>query len=149
MPHDGSMTLGAGPARASEQVAADADVDRIRVVLVDDTEEIRRLLRMALEMDGRFRIIDEAGDGESAVKLVGEKQPDAVILDLAMPVMDGLQAIPEIRREAPGAKILVLSGFDGRQMSSEAIARGAHAYVEKGGDINDVATKIISLCDDS
>lgn len=123
-----------------------ADKKAIRVVLVDDTVEIRRLLRMTLEMDGRFDVIDEAGDGASAVKLVGEKQPDAVVLDLAMPVMDGLQAIPAIREEAPAAKILVLSGFDGHQMSSEAISRGAHAYIEKGGDLRDLASTLISLC---
>jgi DNA-binding NarL/FixJ family response regulator len=119
----------------------------IRVVLVDDTVEIRQLLRMALELDGRFNVIDEAGDGASAIKLAGEKQPDAVVLDLAMPVMDGLQAIPEIRREAPAAKILVLSGFDTRQMSSEALSRGADAYVEKGGDLQDLASKLINLCE--
>lgn len=123
-----------------------AESGPIRVVLVDDTEEIRRLLRMTLEVDGRFRIIDEAADGVTAVRIASEKQPDAVILDLAMPVMDGLQAIPEIRKGAPDAKILVLSGFDARQMTYEAMARGAHGYVEKGGDLNDLATMLVSLC---
>ncbi|MDQ4094760.1 MAG: response regulator transcription factor [Actinomycetota bacterium] len=136
------MALGENGSLAAAHASDD---DPIRVVLVDDTEEIRRLLRIALELDGRFRVIDEAGDGASAVKLVGEKQPDAVVLDLAMPIMDGLQAIPEIRERAPGAKILVLSGFGARQMSNEAMSRGADAYVEKGGDLNDLATKIISL----
>ena len=118
----------------------------IRVVLVDDTEEIRRLLRTTLEIDGRFDVIDEAADGVAAVRIAGEKQPDAVILDLAMPVMDGLQAIPAIRKEAPATKILVLSGFDAAQMSREAMSRGAHGYVEKGGDLNDLATMLVSLC---
>lgn len=121
-------------------------MEPIRVVLVDDTVEIRRLLRTALEIDGRFRVVDEAGDGATAIKLAGEKQPDAVVLDLAMPIMDGLQAIPAIREEAPAAKILVLSGFDAQHMSNEAMSRGAHAYVEKGGDLDDLATKLISLC---
>ena len=118
----------------------------IRVVLVDDTVEIRRMLRMTLEVDGRFHVIDEAGDGEAAVRIANEKQPDAIVLDLAMPVMDGLQAIPEIRKGAPNAKILVLSGFDAHQMSSEALSRGAHGYVEKGGDLSDLATTLVSLC---
>ena len=118
----------------------------IRVVLVDDTEEIRRLLRTTLEIDGRFDVIDEAADGVAAVRIAGEKQPDAVILDLAMPVMDGLQAIPAIRKEAPATKILVLSGFDAAQMSREAMSRGAHGYVEKGGDLNDLATMLVSPC---
>ena len=119
---------------------------RFRVVLADDTVEIRRLLRMTLEFDGRFSVIDEAGDGVAAVKVASEQQPDAVVLDLAMPVMDGLQAIPQIRREAPQTKILVLSGFDAGQMSSEAMSRGADAYIEKGGDLAMLAAKLHDLC---
>lgn len=119
---------------------------RIRVVLVDDTIEIRQLLRMRLEFDGRFNVVDEAGDGVAAVKAASDKQPDAVVLDLAMPVMDGLQAIPQIRREAPDAKILVLSGFDADQMSNEAMNRGAHAYIEKGGDLEELPGKLVALC---
>lgn len=126
--------------------ATETSNDRIRVVLVDDTVEIRRLLRMTLEFDGRFNVVDEAGDGEAAIKATSEKQPDAVILDLAMPVMDGLQAIPQILEEAPRTKILVLSGFDSESMSSEAMTRGAHAYVEKGGDLEELATKLLDLC---
>ena len=101
---------------------------------------------MTLEIDGRFEVIDEAGDGAAAVRIASEKQPDAVVLDLAMPVMDGLQAIPEILREAPHTKILVLSGFDARQISAEALQRGAHDYIEKGGDLDDLAEKLMSLC---
>ena len=123
-----------------------AENGRIRVVLVDDTIEIRKLLRMKLEFDGRFKVVDEAGDGVAAVKAASEKQPDAIVLDLAMPVMDGLQAIPQIRREAPDAKILVLSGFEAEQMSNEALNRGAHAYIEKGGDLEELPGKLIALC---
>jgi DNA-binding NarL/FixJ family response regulator len=119
---------------------------RCRVLLADDTPEIRQLLRMSLEMDGRFEIVGEAEDGAAAVELTHAETPDAVILDLAMPVMDGLQAIPEILRTAPAAKILVLSGFEARQMSKEAIARGAHAYIEKGKNMKEVATLLADLC---
>ena len=115
-------------------------------MLVDDTVEIRRMLRMTLEIDGRFKVVDEAGDGEAAVRIASEKQPDAVVLDLAMPVMDGLQAIPKILENAPDAKILVLSGFDAKQMSNEALSRGAHDYVEKGADLSDLAGRLVSLC---
>ncbi|MFN2526711.1 MAG: response regulator transcription factor [Actinomycetota bacterium] len=119
---------------------------QIRVVLADDTVEIRKLLRLTLEIDGRFLILDEAGDGEAAVSIAASKMPDAIVLDLAMPVKDGLQAIPEIRRRSPGTKILVLSGFDADQMSQEALQRGAHAYIEKGGDLDDLAEALVDLC---
>jgi DNA-binding NarL/FixJ family response regulator len=121
-------------------------VRRHRVLLADDTPEIRQLLRLSLELDGRFEIVGEAEDGASAVELTHAEVPDAVVLDLAMPVMDGLQAIPEIRRNAPDAKILVLSGFEARQMSKEALARGAHAYIEKGDNMKEVASLLADLC---
>jgi DNA-binding NarL/FixJ family response regulator len=119
---------------------------RCRVLLVDDTPEIRELLRLALEMDGRFEFVGEAGDGRTAVSLTQSEKPHTVILDLAMPVMDGLQAIPEIRKEAPEAKILVLSGFEARQMSKEAMARGADAYVEKGKNLTELMARLAELC---
>jgi DNA-binding NarL/FixJ family response regulator len=122
---------------------------RCRVLLVDDTPEIRELLRITLELDGRFEIVGEAGDGAAAIDLTDSHGPDAVILDLAMPVMDGLQAIPEIRRHCPETKILVLSGFDAKQMSDEAVSRGAHAYVEKGGNITELAGLLADLCGES
>jgi DNA-binding NarL/FixJ family response regulator len=120
---------------------------RCRVLLVDDTPEIRELLRITLEIDGRFEIVGEAEDGAAAIDLTESEVPDAVVLDLAMPVMDGLQAIPEIRKHCPNTKILVLSGFDARQMSKEAISRGAHAYVEKGQNITELATMLVELCE--
>ena len=113
--------------------------------MVDDTAEIRRLLRMTLEFDGRFFVVEEAGDGAAAVRMAGEHHPDAVILDLAMPVMDGLQAIPKIKERSPETKILVLSGFDSRQMSGEALARGADAYIEKGEDLDKLTATLVQL----
>ena len=78
--------------------------------------------------------------------IAAARMPDAIVLDLAMPVKDGLQAIPEIRERSPETKILVLSGFDADQMSEEALSRGAHAYIEKGGDLDDLSEAIVSLC---
>jgi len=105
---------------------------RVRVVLADDTAEIRMLVRLGLELDGRFDVVAEAADGEAAVRACGEHQPDVAVLDLAMPVMDGLQAIPLVRRAAPGARIVVLSAFSSNQMAAEAKQAGADAYIEKG-----------------
>src|SRR5688572_2900600 len=99
----------------------------IRVVLADDTEEIRHLLRLALSTDDRFQVVGEASDGAQAVEVVSDLRPDAVVIDLAMPVMDGLQAIPEIKRQAAETKIVVFSAFEAAQMSGEAMSRGADA----------------------
>ena len=105
---------------------------KLRVLLADDTPEYRQLLKLVLEQDGRFEIVGEAADGEQAVALATAECPDAVVLDLAMPVMDGLEAIPRIRSVAPEAAIVVLSGFARGQLDGRAIALGASAYVEKG-----------------
>jgi DNA-binding NarL/FixJ family response regulator len=77
-------------------------------------------------------------------------QPDVVLLDLAMPVMDGLQAIPEIRRIAPRSKIVVLTGFDENKVAEEATERGASAFLAKGvgpGEITDTIRRVCALPD--
>lgn len=117
-----------------------------RVLLADDTPEIRLLLRMALELEGGFEVVAEAADGAQALHLADDHHPDAVILDLAMPVMDGLEAIPAIRRAAPDTKILVLSGFTSDQMEKEALSVGADAYLEKGVPPHDIVALLQKLC---
>ena len=116
------------------------------VVLADDTPEIRTLLRLTLEDQGDIEVVGEAGDGAEAVKIVSELQPDALVLDLAMPVMDGFQAIPEVRRRAPETKIIVLSGFDRGLMSERALSLGADMYFEKGISFFDLAEKVVGTC---
>ena len=114
----------------------------IRVVLADDTGDIRLLIRMALERSGGFEIVGEAADGVEAVGLTTSTQPDVVLLDLAMPRLDGLQAIPLIREAAPDTKVVVLSAFVAGQMGDEATRSGAHAYVEKGASGVDIVATI-------
>lgn len=118
------------------------------VVLADDTPEIRTLLRLTLEDRGDIEVVGEAGDGAEAVKIVTELQPDALVLDLAMPVMDGFEAIREVRRNAPETKIIVLSGFDRTVMSERALSLGADMYFEKGMSLFDLAEKVVETCPD-
>ena len=103
-----------------------------RVLLVDDNDDLRRLLRIQLERTGRYEIVGEAADGHEAVRLATELQPRIVLLDLSMPVMDGLQALPLILDAVPEVRVVVLSGFDHGTMSVRALAAGAARYVEKG-----------------
>lgn len=107
------------------------------------------LVRMALEFHGGFEVVGEAGDGAEALSLANSLKPDAVVLDLAMPVMDGLEAIPAIKRHNPAAKILVLSGFDASQMREEAVAAGADAYLEKGEPAHRIVQVLLELCSGS
>jgi DNA-binding NarL/FixJ family response regulator len=120
----------------------------LRIVLVDDTPEILFLLRVGLEVDGRFEVVGEAANGRQAVSVASTQQPDAILLDLAMPIMDGLEAIPKILEASPDTKIVILTAFDAGQMLEDAMARGAHAYIEKGGEVEDIAEKIAAVCAD-
>jgi len=106
-----------------------------RVLLVDDARDIRVLLRRVFNADGSYEVVGEAVHGQAAIALADELTPDVVVLDLAMPVMDGLEALPALRRRLPDAKIVVLSGFDGTRMREPALLAGADAYVEKGGSL--------------
>jgi DNA-binding NarL/FixJ family response regulator len=110
----------------------------ISVYLVDDVPELRELIRYGMEEDPGFEVVGEAGDGRTALEGIAETQPAAVLLDLSMPDMDGLQAIPEIRRGDPDVAIIVLSGFSADRMSQPAIDRGADGYVEKGTPIQEI-----------
>ena len=105
------------------------------------------LLRLTLELDGRFEVVGEATNGREAVELASAERPDIVILDLAMPVMDGFEAIPEICRQSPGTKILVLSAFD-PSTSERVMSLGADSYLVKGDAIAEsVVSELVALCD--
>ena len=126
------------PRTAGLGSAAVTDLPRLRVVLADDTAAYRVMLRVILELDGRFEVVGEAANGKEAVELTGKLTPDAIVLDLAMPVMDGLQALPAIRAASPATTIVVLSGFARGQVDRVALDRGADAYLEKGEALSTV-----------
>ena len=108
-------------------------MSKIRVLLADDVPDIRSLLRLAVERDGRFEVVGEASDGVEAVELAKQHQPDLVVLDVAMPKMDGLQAIPKVREHlAENGRIVVVSGFTSDTVGPRAIEICADAYLEKG-----------------
>lgn len=116
----------------------------IRVLLVDDALDLRFLLRLNLERDSRFVVVGEAGDGREAVEQAAALQPDVVLLDVAMPVMDGLTALPLVRQAAPGTTVIMLSGFARDHLAERSLSAGAAAYVEKGEAVADVVGTILA-----
>jgi YesN/AraC family two-component response regulator len=112
---------------------------------VDDTTEYRTLLRIILEQHGAFEVVGEAANGVEAVELAGSLRPDALVLDLAMPVMDGLQAIPLVREVSPATVIVVLSGFARGHLDHVALKHGAAAYVEKGEAFSSIVGTLLAL----
>jgi DNA-binding NarL/FixJ family response regulator len=118
-------------------VAADGS---IRVLICDDNEGLRGMLRSVLELRPSLRTVGEAGDGNEAVDAAARLQPDVILLDLAMPNRSGLECLPELRRVAPAARIIVFSGFSMATIAEEAVELGAVSYLTKGADpdaIND------------
>jgi CheY-like chemotaxis protein len=104
---------------------------RVRVGIVDDSLEIRGLLRSFLGADGRFEVVGEAADGEEAIRLATETKPDLLILDQQMPGMSGVAALPEIRRRAPATAVVLYSGVTDTLTERAALAAGALAVLNK------------------
>ena len=119
--------------------------DKLRTLLVDDVEDIRALLRILMEQDGRFDVVGEAADGETAVAVATAQQPDVVVLDLAMPIMDGLTALPALRTAVPDVRVVILSGFPADQMGPATAEAGAVGYLEKGRGAANLAHDIFEL----
>src|SRR4051794_34806183 len=114
----------------------------IRVFLVDDVAELRALVRIALEEDPEIEVVGEAANGREGVEGVAEAQPDVVLLDLSMPDMDGLEAIPLMRKRAPKARIVVLSGHEAGRVSRAALDQGAADYLNKASDFEAIRATV-------
>jgi diguanylate cyclase (GGDEF)-like protein/PAS domain S-box-containing protein len=106
----------------------------ISVLVVEDERSIRGLLSETFAGADGFCVIGEAGDGRQAIALARHHQPRIIVLDLAMPGMGGLEALPLLRAVTPRAKVIVMSGLDAVEVEGAARAAGAAAYLVKGGD---------------
>jgi DNA-binding NarL/FixJ family response regulator len=115
-----------------------------RVLIVDDVEDFRTLVRVLLEPDPLLEVVAEAEDGQQAVRLASDHQPDVILLDLSMPIMDGLEALPLLREHCPESKILIVSGFE-MSPSVHAQALGADGYFQKGNPLSALVSKISGL----
>lgn len=133
-PEAGSMVrstaavAGTTPAPDTGQIASR---EKVRVLIADDYHDLRELMRFQLERAG-FDVIGEAVDGQQAVTMAAELAPDVIVLDLAMPQMDGLQALPALRETSPHSKLIVVSGFANGLMADRVLAAGAARFAEKG-----------------
>src|SRR4051794_7974823 len=100
---------------------------------------------MALERTGHFEVVAQAENGREAVDAATAHEPDLVLLDIAMPVMDGLEALPLIRRTCPAAVVVMLSGFGASEMTGKALASGADGYIQKGQPLSTLLAQLRTL----
>ncbi len=103
----------------------------IKVLLVDDHHLVRAGLRKLLEDDDSLLVVGEGGSGLEGISLAEELQPDVVVMDMAMPELDGVQAILEIKRRVPQTKVLVLSMYGESGYVRNALEAGANGYLLK------------------
>ena len=116
--------------------------DRITVLLVDDHVVVRRGFRRLLEDDGGIVVVGEAGTGPEAIALAREHSPQVVVMDVAMPGMNGIVAMREILAASPGIRVLVLSMHSEQTLVRQALEAGARGYVLKGALDLDLAAAI-------
>ncbi len=106
-------------------------MDDIRILLVDDHTIIRDGLRSLLENEPGLKVVGEAGDGRAAIDASAKLIPDIVIMDVAMPLLNGIEAATKIKQSHPAIKIIILSMYDYENYIRQALAAGAAGYILK------------------
>jgi len=101
-----------------------------KVLIVDDSSLMRRMIEETLTAAG-WEVVGEAGDGREAVEKYRQLQPDAVTMDIVMPEASGIEALEEILKINPQARVVVVSALNQTRMISEAIRKGAHDFIAK------------------
>lgn len=117
----------------------------IRVLLVDDQSIIRQGLKVLLELEPDLQIVGEADNGQTAIELVDTLQPDIVLMDIRMPIMDGVAATQAINVRSAGTKILVLTTFNDDEYVAAALKYGAMGYLLKDTPSDELAAAIRAI----
>jgi len=118
------------------------DLQEIRLVLADDHAVVRSGTRELLEQQPDLNIVGEASNGEEAVRLAGELQPDVVVMDVRMPKMSGVEATKEIKSTYPNVRILVLTAHDDDEYVFALLQAGANGYLLKTAEIEELVRAI-------
>lgn len=130
------------PSAAQQDVGPATTGARVRVLLVDDHALVRHGLRRILEDEPDLAVVGEAGTGEEAISLAVGVRPDVIVLDMAMPDINGLQAAREILKQRPGSRILILSMYSDEQYVRNALDAGVHGYILKGSLATDMVRAV-------
>lgn len=117
-----------------------------RIVLCDDQQAFRTVLSLALDLEEGLDVVGEAADGIGVVEVVATLEPDVLLLDVAMPNRDGIEALPEIKSVSPQTAVVMLTAFGSERIRQRALDAGAAAFVEKGVDIAALIATVREVC---
>lgn len=117
----------------------------IRVLIVDDEPLFMQMLQSLLDVEAGVEVAGQAANGKQAVKLAQELEPDVIVMDVSMPVMDGLEATREIRERDPEARVLILTGGTNATDVDEARTSGASGYLTKDRIAAELVAEIRNL----
>jgi DNA-binding NarL/FixJ family response regulator len=115
------------------------------ILIVDDSALIRRIIRETLEQQNGWEVSGEAANGREAIEKAQELRPDLIVLDLAMPVMNGLEAARALKRLLPRVPVLMFTNFDAAHLKREALTAGIRAVVSKSGSLQSLVSAIQGL----
>ena len=120
---------------------------QVRVVIADDRPTTRRGLKALLALLPHVEVVGEAGDGQESLDLVAECRPDVVLMDMQMPVMDGVEATRRIKDNWPEIRVIALTMYAGHR--ADALAAGADAFLLKDGAADALASAILAQVNDA
>lgn len=117
------------------------------VIIVDDQAMVREGLRMILSLHEEIKIIGEAANGEELLALLSEKQPDVVLMDIRMPVMDGIETLKVVKASNPTVKVIILTTFNEDEYIFNGLKHGADGYVLKDSNSKEIIRAIEAACE--
>ncbi|MFN8508094.1 MAG: response regulator transcription factor [Dehalococcoidia bacterium] len=130
------------PTATNQANSAGRQAHPIRILLVDDHAVIRQALRMLLESQPELEVVADVENGREAVAAVERFSPDVVLMDVVMPGLNGLEATRQIRRQSPGTRVVMLSGFVDEDQLLDSLRSGASGYIIKKSDVSELVLAI-------
>jgi DNA-binding NarL/FixJ family response regulator len=115
----------------------------VRVLIVDDMPQVRQDLRLLLQLTGELEVVGEAADGQEAIRLAELLRPDVVIMDVEMPILDGLRATRQIKERNLAQRVVILSVHSEPEDAFRAIQAGADAFIQKGAPYSTLIQSIL------
>ncbi len=124
---------------------ADREPARPTIAIIDDAAEVRLLVRTRLRMSRKLEVVAEGGNGAEAVEIAREHRPALMLLDVSMPVLDGLAALPQVLEVSPGTRVVMYSGFQEQGLAHRAVELGASVFLEKSSSLDTLADELVAV----